>query len=78
MFLYAGQNTTSTPRQRSQNYDVSREEYKNGKLKDKEIVGEDLTVAPPTSPEDVPDYENDFVPGAIESLPAAADLRRPA
>ena len=70
-FLYAGPNTTTyDDLNLNQTYDVIREEYKNGKLKDKELVGDDLNVAPANiGPKTFPDYENDFVPGAIEDLP---------
>ena len=70
-FLYAGPNTTDYSQLNvSQTYDVIREQYKNSKLKDKDLVGNDLAVAPPNiGPKTFPDYENDFVPGAIEDLP---------
>ncbi len=70
-FLYAGPNTTDyAGLNLIQTYDVTREEYKNGKLKDTELVGEDLNAAPANiGPKTFPDYENDFVPGAISDLP---------
>jgi hypothetical protein len=70
-FLTAGPNTTDYDSLNLiQTYDVTREEYKKGKLTGKEVVAEDLNVAPSNiGPKTFPDYENDFVPGAIESLP---------
>ena len=70
-FLTAGPGTTSyDDLNLTQTYDVTREEYKNGKLEDSERVAQDLDVAPPNiGPKTFPDYEGDFVPGAIEDLP---------
>jgi hypothetical protein len=71
-FLYAGPNTTDYEGLNLiQTYDVIREEYRrDGRLTDKQTVGNDLLVAPANiGPKTFPDYENDFVPGAIEDLP---------
>jgi hypothetical protein len=70
-FLTAGPNTTDYDGLNLiQTYDVTREEYRKGKLKDTEVVAEDLNAAPSNiGPKTFPDYENDFVPGAISELP---------
>jgi hypothetical protein len=76
-FLTAGPNTTDYDSLNLiQTYDVVREEYnRNGKLTDKDLVGDDLNVAPSNiGPKTLPDYENDFVPGAIESLPGGGKV----
>ena len=70
-FLYAGPGTdTYEELNVRQTYDIVREDYRNGKLTDTSVVASDLDVAPPNiGPKTFPDYENDFVPGAIEDLP---------
>jgi Domain of unknown function (DUF4331) len=76
-FLTAGPNTTSYDGLNLiQTYDVTREEYnKKGKLTDTEVVAEDLNVAPSNiGPKTFPDYENDFVPGAISELPGGGKI----
>src|SRR5215204_4045514 len=62
-FLTTGPNTTSYDGLNLiQTYDVTREEYKKGKLKDTEVVAKDLNAAPSNiGPKTFPDYENDFV-----------------
>ena len=76
-FLNAGPGTTTYEGLNlSQTYDVTREEYKNnGDLKDTEVIASDLDVAPPNiGPKTFPDYEGDFVPGAIETLPGGGKV----
>jgi len=75
-FLTAGPNTTSYDGLNLiQTYDVTREEYKKGKLKDTEVVAEDLNAAASNiGPKTFPDYENDFVPGAISDLPGGGRI----
>ena len=75
-FLYAGPGADGyEDLNLSQTYDVTREEYKKGKLKDTETVASDLDVAPANiGPKTFPDYEGDFVPGAIETLPGGGKV----
>jgi hypothetical protein len=75
-FLTAGPNTTSYDALNLiQTYDVTREEYRKGKLKDTEVVAEDVNAAPSNiGPKTFPDYENDFVPGAISDLPGGGKI----
>jgi hypothetical protein len=69
-FLYAGPNTTSYDGLNViQTYDLVRETYRRGELVKAKKVGNDLLVAPPNiGPKTFPDYEGDFVDGAIAQL----------
>ena len=69
-FLYAGPGTRSYDALNiNQTYDLVREEYRRGKLKQTKKVANDLPVAPPNiGPKTFPNYVNDFVNPAIRQL----------
>lgn len=69
-FLYAGPNTTSYDALNVvQTYDLVRETYRHGKLKQLKKVGNNLPVAPPNiGPKTFPDYVGDFVGDGIKML----------
>jgi Domain of unknown function (DUF4331) len=69
-FLYAGPNTTSYDALNVvQTYDLVRETYRRGKLKQTKKVGNNLPVAPPNiGPKTFPNYVGDFADDGIKML----------
>jgi hypothetical protein len=76
-FLYAGPGTMGfgdPGLNVIQRYDVTRLKYKHGKLKARNVVAEDLPVAPPNiGPKTFPEYDN-FVDGATRKLPGGGRI----
>ena len=76
-FLYAGPGTMGfgdPGLNVIQRYDVTRLKYKHGKLKARNVVAEDLPVAPPNiGPKTFPEYDN-FVDAATRKLPGGGKI----
>ena len=75
-FLYAGPGTTSYDDLNViQTYDLVRETYRRGKLVGARRIANDVPAAPPNiGPKTFPDYEGDFVDGAIRELPGGTKV----